>query len=178
MNYIHPDEYKGLKFNSPYNQLRIKAIVEKYCLKCDLFMGNEHDFSECQMYDKRKNGKIAKHKTCPFDYIAIPLDKETLKSDIKCKLELYEKNNEDFNTLNKELVNISNEILKYYDIDKIKPYSVSIWTKENEGNENVFDIEADELVVYNERHIVKEEAQLIVNRIQEKLKEILEIRKY
>jgi hypothetical protein len=40
----------------------MKAIVEEYCLKCDLFMGKEHDFSECNMTDIRKHGEIVKKK--------------------------------------------------------------------------------------------------------------------
>jgi len=31
-------------------------IVEKYCLKCDIFMGKEHNFSKCQTFDKWQNG--------------------------------------------------------------------------------------------------------------------------
>ena len=87
INYTHPKEYKGVRFNSQYNQLRIKAIVEEYCLKCDLFMGKEHDFSECNMTDIRKHGEIVKKKTCPFDYIAVSIDEETLKGRIRCKSE-------------------------------------------------------------------------------------------
>jgi len=68
MKYIHPKEYKGVKINTKNNQLITKARVDMYCLKCDLFMGREHDFSECQMFDKWKDGKIIKRKTCPVDF--------------------------------------------------------------------------------------------------------------
>lgn len=67
MKYKHPKEYKGIKINTKNNQLITKARVDKYCLKCDLFMGREHDFSDCQMFDKWEDGKIIKHKTCPFN---------------------------------------------------------------------------------------------------------------
>ena len=36
-------------------------------------MGKEHDFKECIMNDIRRDGKIVKHKTCPFEWIAVPL---------------------------------------------------------------------------------------------------------
>lgn len=71
-----------------------------------------------------------------------------------------------------ELIDISKEIELYYDIDKIKPYSVYIWTKENEGNKNVFDIEANEIVFYDETHIIMEKVKPIIKKIQDKLKEI------
>ena len=58
MKYVHPKEYKGVKFNTERNQIRMRAIVEEYCLKCDLFIGKEHDFSECRMTDKWKDGKV------------------------------------------------------------------------------------------------------------------------
>lgn len=47
MEYVHPQKYKGIKIDTPNNQAITKAYVEANCLKCDLFMGKEHDFSEC-----------------------------------------------------------------------------------------------------------------------------------
>lgn len=88
MKYIHPKKYKGVRYNTQRKQLRMRAIVEEYCLKCDLFMGKEYDFSECRMIDKRKDGRIVKMKTCPFKFMSIPIDEETLKNSfIKCKVE-------------------------------------------------------------------------------------------
>lgn len=49
MEYIHPLKYEGLRFDTPNNQLTMKEQVEVNCLKCDLFMGKEHDFSQCDM---------------------------------------------------------------------------------------------------------------------------------
>lgn len=63
MKYIHPVKYKGLKFDTPNNQLIRKAFVEANCLKCDLFCGKEHDFSECEI---RFNPK-SKDSTCPVE---------------------------------------------------------------------------------------------------------------
>lgn len=75
----------------------------------------------------------------------------------------------------RELTEICEEIKQYYDIDKIKSYSVYIWTKDSTENsydgDNVFDILADELQFYTE-HKVLEEAKPIIKKIQEKLKEI------
>lgn len=76
-----------------------------------------------------------------------------------------------FNFLYKELVEISEDIKVYYDIDKIKSYSVSIWTK-NEDGENVFDICADEIIFYVKNHTIIEKAKPIIEKIQLKLKEI------
>lgn len=76
-----------------------------------------------------------------------------------------------------ELVEIAKEILPYYDIDKTKPYSVYIWTKEDKNDPdncgcNVFDIQADEIVFYDKKHKITEEALPVISKIQSKLKEI------
>lgn len=76
-----------------------------------------------------------------------------------------------------ELVEIVNEIRPYYSIDKIKTYSVYVWTKGDEGDpddwgSNVFDIEADEIVYYDKEHKIAEEILPIIYKIQSKLKEI------
>ena len=64
MKYVHPKEYKGVKFNT------------------------EHDFSECRMTDKWEDGKVVEKKTCPFTSLGVPIDIETLKNScIKCEVE-------------------------------------------------------------------------------------------
>lgn len=78
-----------------------------------------------------------------------------------------------------ELVEIANEIRPYYDIDKVKSYSVYIWTKEVDDNgydcrDNVFDIQADKIVFYDKEHRIIEDALPIIIKIQSKLKEIEE----
>ena len=83
-----------------------------------------------------------------------------------------------FSKLYDELVLISKEIQPYYEIDKIKPYSVYIWTKgdpEEYTSENVFDITADEIIFYNKRHQILDEAIPVIKKIQSKLKQIEEI---
>lgn len=80
----------------------------------------------------------------------------------------------------KELAGIVDEIRPYYDVDKIKSYSVYIWTKDNlnADNEddrygrNVFDICKDELIFYVEDHVVIEEAKPVIEKIQAKLRDI------
>ena len=62
MKYVHPAKYKGLKVDTPNNQLIAKAFVETNCLKCDLFCGKDHDFSEC---NRHIVGSRAKDCTCP-----------------------------------------------------------------------------------------------------------------
>lgn len=77
--------------------------------------------------------------------------------------------------LYEELTEISKEILYYYDIDKIKPYAVYIWTKpcnDDDDGENVFDINPDKIVFYNKEHKIIEEALPVINSIQCRLKEI------
>ena len=48
MIYKHPATYKGTEGHSDNYQNIQRCIVEKYCMKCDDFMGKEHDFSECK----------------------------------------------------------------------------------------------------------------------------------
>lgn len=76
-----------------------------------------------------------------------------------------------FNALYNELVQISKDILPYYDIDKIKTSSVYIWTK-GENSDNVFDIIEDEIIFYVEDHVIIDEAKPIIEKIQLKLREI------
>lgn len=76
-----------------------------------------------------------------------------------------------FDELYNELEEITKELLLYYDVDKVKPYSVYIWTK-GEYGENVFDIEADEIVFYVKDHVIIEETKPIIERIQSVLKDI------
>lgn len=47
MEYVHPKKYKGLQIDTPNNQAIIKVYVEENCLRCDLFNGRDHNFSEC-----------------------------------------------------------------------------------------------------------------------------------
>lgn len=72
-----------------------------------------------------------------------------------------------------KLFKIAHEIKSWYSVDKVKDYAVHIWTKDtNEGfGENVFDIEADDIVFYVEHEIIPE-AIPVIKRIQEQLKKI------
>lgn len=85
--------------------------------------------------------------------------------------------------LYKELSMIVNEIRPYYDIDKVKSYSVYISTKDNPNSDNeddkygrnVFDICEDKLIFYVEDHVVIEEAKPVIEKIQAKLREIASV---
>ena len=75
-----------------------------------------------------------------------------------------------------ELHKAVDQIRPYYDIDKIKPYSVYIWTKDMVGDDgliiygdNVFDIRKDEIVFYDKNHVIPEELMPIIRNIQSKL---------
>ena len=70
-----------------------------------------------------------------------------------------------------ELVQISNELLTYYDIDRIRFYSIYVWTK-GENGENVFNIHKDEIIYYDKNHKIVKDALPIIKRIQDKLKDI------
>lgn len=74
-------------------------------------------------------------------------------------------------SLYRELIDLTMEISPYYDFDKIKSYSVYIWTHGKNG-ENVFDIFADDIYIYNKNHIIIEDAKPIIDKIQLKLQEI------
>ena len=80
---------------------------------------------------------------------------------------------EEFDNWYEELVEISHKIDPYYDIDKIKSYSVYIWTKGDlDNSENVFDIRPNEIVFYVKDHEIIEEAIPIIKEIQAKLREL------
>lgn len=76
--------------------------------------------------------------------------------------------------LYEELLEISRELLPYYDIDKVKTHSVYVWSKEELDDfwENLFDIEANEIVFYNKEHKIIKDALPIIEKIQYKLQEI------
>ena len=80
---------------------------------------------------------------------------------------------EEFDTYYNGLVKTVEPSRKYYDIDKVKTYGVWVWNKEDEEEKqwNVFDIYSDEIVMYDEEHVIIEEAKPIIAKIQEKLKE-------
>lgn len=81
------------------------------------------------------------------------------------------------NGMYKELWDLAHELQPWFDIDKVKPYSVYVWTRDYDDpdlGENVFDICSDHLQFY---HCMKpwslpNEAMVIIKKIQEKLKEI------
>ena len=75
--------------------------------------------------------------------------------------------------LYKELEQASMQLKPYYDIDKIKPYAVYVWTKDKDSR-NVFDIFEDEIHFY-EQHQIASEAMEIITQIQEKLKEMTQL---
>jgi len=67
----------------------------------------------------------------------------------------------------------NNKLSNIYDVDKIKDYAVYVWTK-GEGGNNVFDIQAD-MIVYYEDHDILEGSMPIILEIQKKLFELDEI---
>ena len=80
---------------------------------------------------------------------------------------------EEFDKYYNNLVETVKPLRKYYDIDKVKTYSVYVWNKADELDNqwNVFDIYSNEIVMYDEEHKIIEEAKPIIKKIQDKLKE-------
>jgi hypothetical protein len=90
------------------------------------------------------------------------------------KLEDNEILEENYYRLLDEIRDICNNKLNtIYDIDKVKDYAVYVWTKGG-GGSNVFDIQAD-MIVYYEDHDILEGAIPIILEIQKKLFELDEI---
>lgn len=73
------------------------------------------------------------------------------------------------------IVRIDSGILQWYDFDKIKPYGVYIWTKASDPDDmdtwgrNLFDIYADKIVFYGDKHEIIEEAKPAIREIQKQL---------
>ena len=80
---------------------------------------------------------------------------------------------EEFDTYYNSLCEIANELLPYYDIDKVKTYAVYVWSKEDENCEQdgLFDIYSDSIDMWDEEHEIIEETIPIIKKIQKKLKE-------
>ena len=73
------------------------------------------------------------------------------------------------------LYDLSTKLKPWFDIDKIKPFAVYVWTKGLEG-ENVFDIFAEKIQFYTceAPWEMPNEAMEIIKKIQDVLKEIAE----
>ena len=75
-----------------------------------------------------------------------------------------------------ELRDIVDLLRPYYDIDKIKFYSVYVWSKSGTNDhldsDNLFDIQAKDIIFYDKQHKIIEETLPIITMIQEKLREI------
>lgn len=79
----------------------------------------------------------------------------------------------------KELCEAVKELQPYYDIDKIKPYSVYVWSKPNnyesdnvdDWGVNLFDICEDRIIYYVDGYTIPNEVMPIIENIQHKLGE-------
>lgn len=60
---------------------------------------------------------------------------------------------------------------KYYDIDKVKPFAVYVYDKDDSKNSDVgiFDIYKNEIVFYTDDHTIIEDAKPIIKGIQKLL---------
>lgn len=71
------------------------------------------------------------------------------------------------------LYDLSTKLKRWFDIDKVKPFAVYVWTKGDDG-ENVFDIFAEKTQFYTctVPWEMPSEAIEIIKKIQDVLKEI------
>lgn len=81
----------------------------------------------------------------------------------------------EYDKLYEDLCKSVEPLKKYYNIDKIKSYSVYIWNKSDdiEESENLFDIQSNRIIYYEDVKII-EEAKPIIKKIQKKLQKIKE----
>ena len=81
---------------------------------------------------------------------------------------------EEYNKWWNELWELSRKLLPYYDVDKVKDWSVFVYTKNSEGDygDNVFDINYDGIYFYDKNHKIIEEAKPIIEKILNKFKEV------
>ena len=75
----------------------------------------------------------------------------------------------------KRMRELVKQLYPWYNIDKIKPWGVYVWTKDSSEDEldgeNVFDIYANEVAMYNEEHVIPAEAWPHIKHIQDWIKE-------
>lgn len=57
-----------------------------------------------------------------------------------------------------------------YGVDKIKPHSVYIWFRDENEEENVFDIEENNICMYVKHHEIPAEVMPIIEEVQELLR--------
>ena len=76
-----------------------------------------------------------------------------------------------------KLYEISQKLRPYYEIDKVKPWAVFVYSKET--NKDVFDILVNKLIFYNEykEKDINKEAIPIIKEIQNQLKIIKRMRR-
>ena len=105
-------------------------------------------------------------------HLTIPKSIKPLQSD-KAQTLTQNTFEDEYLQLYNKLMLVVNEISPYYDVDKIKPTSVYVWTKDgdNDDDKNVFDIHADEIVFYDKEHEIFEEVKPIIKKIQAVLQE-------
>lgn len=82
-----------------------------------------------------------------------------------------------YKRLYEELVEITEELKRYYVINGVKPYAVYVYaTADQKSNwpwgDDLFDITPEKIYYHDEDHVILEEARPIVNKIQDKLLEI------
>lgn len=69
-----------------------------------------------------------------------------------------------------ELTRLTHELDPWYDPYKVRWYA--IYVKSKESDDNLFDILEDEIVYYDDAHIIPSEAMYIVGKIQSQLKKV------
>lgn len=85
-----------------------------------------------------------------------------------------------YDLLYKELCESVIELKPYYDIDKIKPYSVYVWSKTDSAEDwgvNLFDICEDKIIYYVDRYTIPDEVVPIIEKVQQKVRKLSSIKR-
>lgn len=82
-----------------------------------------------------------------------------------------------FDARYKKLVKACEPLMAFYDIDKVKTYSVYVWTKGDSGR-NVFDIYKNKIVYYGEKHEIPKGQSPHIEKIQKELKRMSRFEKW
>lgn len=78
--------------------------------------------------------------------------------------------------LRNELIDIANELEKWYDVGRVSWYMVEVYSKwhspESGYDSNIFDIFDDEIAYYDDSISIPSDAMRVVLKVQEQMKKI------
>lgn len=71
----------------------------------------------------------------------------------------------------KELLELTSKLERWYSINRVAWYVIYVYSKDD-PEINLFDIWADEIVMFDNDHVIPGKAAFIIQEIQEKLKDV------